>query len=1811
MQLATVLVLLLIVNLPIVTALEISNIQVQDITDDSAVVTWETDEPADSFVRFGEDPQNLMSRGDASRVTDHSVALDNLQPLTTYQFEVESNKVVDNVEGAYHSFQTLAVDITAPGLTISAPEAVQGSRVTINGTSEKGAELQLFVNGIFAAKQQVESQSSAELVPFVFTDVLLVDNTLNEIKVDSKDRSGNTNTASVSVSADAKRPVFELTPLPAIIGELSVKLQGKISEEVSYEVFVNNGSVVQKDGLEVDETLNLQEGNNTVRITAVDKAGWDAEETFNVLADSRVPSIRAELAKGYEYYEGRAESDITGETEAGATVYLYIYRPLSYEFKPDFSKAVAKTTADVNGSFSFNDVKFSQSVFDASLGDLKPREVPSDLLQATIYPIEQIAADQENTYFVYLIAEDQTGKTAYWQQTVNVNRCLSTNFAFGVETLTQFTGPLKLNPILMDEGRQEVQATFKLNYLGKGLPEVGPSGDEISKGFRLQGTPRIEPACTQSMRDDDKFGVGCTIFPRSTRNIVKSPDDSAIFGLWQLGSTQDMSKREDDFWNDFEKRQIVFPLKVQIEYQERTGKDAQGNDQWSETKVQTSCQDLSYFVDVPLKSNELLPDFIADEGIDALDFTVKQIQNAREYVETAYIITGISCISSFLLRFVTRGVRIATSRLEAYFSAVKTKLTPAQMEEQGACPVPGKGQETLYLQSTVENWYRMLSADQAKYEASIPAKVVETFLADGGSIGDATKKILLDERCPRTAGAWKLEAALDTAYKWTCDRAFCRAVPAGWTATKTEEEISKVILEGQQCAVTGRGIPLQKVEGCKELLRQDATPLDPTLKIDDVGGVCWRRGDGSDQLYYYDERNQDSALAAKGIYRLTPVRRALSNVGDLSEPLVVTQPDGSDYYVAGQDKSCQQVCDDRRKPGFEEDNLLSYAKLGAQGQDPGLVNHNSNVGIGCYKEELVDGVTQLFDKDGDQLGTKDDKERYAAGYTNDCFINQESAGETFYTQCVCMGKQPNKQTYSNTDRTLRTAEPRDEENNVEEEWSYRQDRIFKETSGPNRKGTYYPDIRYYSGRDLSGAFGANYIFDYFRDQEKVAKVDPHAGFIETAQTLCTSGILKNLVMLESMLTGLRNCLEEAKTTEFHDAGMCKAWFSQQVCGLVYKGVASLLTSCTPSNFDDVGKDSIFGDVGAFVSEGTRAMSSSLQSSITDLKEDYGNAQLNQYFSGGAQGFAQSLCMAAFGFDFPLFSDEFLLDAAYAFPTQSSVLVGPAYRELSTFNPAKQTATFNYEVGAAITPGCRIRRWDVSLKCVGPEDRGLSGVDPTCNGVGCDCLNAQPTSQFAGERVMSLKQGHNLPSGRLFSVPIESPQRVDSHFRYDHVKVELELDPAEDPEFCIDPEVRQGNKAVYYYPITDTTPAGFVQCEVNAATGQYSCPEFAKLFGFGGAYLQEPYMTCFDKKTSNYVDCQTPNLFLDGDIIQVRVSLNTDGKPYCLKRTVTNVAGIPDNVIYQVPEQLNGPLNIEQSLGTVQASMFRGGANVLEKVAAADRSNRLGCNIAYPGSPATVDATKEYEFKYKFVTADALELSIPPGVSVLGTYTDKGGLLALSERTQLTLDEINRAQFDVQGFVASNVLGGINPAEQPGQCTYRIRAQSAFSQSDNVRNIAVEYELLDVDEGGSCLLPKNQVKATQGKARHPGQIRIQLQETAVAQAGGLHEFFMAQNYDHVHALALDIMNRHEGDFTNAVAIYYDVASWIMKGNREKDPKKYSNGVQNGLNYFFQRKFGGVDAPVYGPDVTSKPEYDKIKNYLCEVDKVFGGVNQGKC
>ncbi|MEW6709911.1 MAG: fibronectin type III domain-containing protein [Candidatus Riflebacteria bacterium] len=121
----------------------ITEVMVQSLTENSAVITWKTNESSDSNVDYAQGPigldpySNLAS--DPAMVTDHRVTLNGLLPGHTYHFRVRSLDFERN-EGVSSDYQFNTPSGDAPGMPVSfainAPTEMERIVLTWNSNAE-------------------------------------------------------------------------------------------------------------------------------------------------------------------------------------------------------------------------------------------------------------------------------------------------------------------------------------------------------------------------------------------------------------------------------------------------------------------------------------------------------------------------------------------------------------------------------------------------------------------------------------------------------------------------------------------------------------------------------------------------------------------------------------------------------------------------------------------------------------------------------------------------------------------------------------------------------------------------------------------------------------------------------------------------------------------------------------------------------------------------------------------------------------------------------------------------------------------------------------------------------------------------------------------------------------------------------------------------------------------------------------------------------------------------------------------------------------------------------------------------------------------------------------------------------------------------------------------------------------------------------------------------------------------------------------------------------------------------------------------
>lgn len=252
------------------TAPVISNILISEITMNSAVVSWKTNEPATSMIWYSS--SSPINKDDASkvkidsRVLDHSFKISGLSTDTKYYVIVGGSDLAGNKsESAEQSFTTLKSDTTAPlFMSIAIVNTTDISTgMFIHANEPVKVSVTYGVAGISNTKIVSEDTLAADHTMAI---VGLTANTNYTAKVKITDKSGNmteSDTVSWKTSLDIKAPVISnvsvSTSLLAKEALISWKTDEQSDSRVSYSTTstFDSVSVVSSGKMVTNHELKL------------------------------------------------------------------------------------------------------------------------------------------------------------------------------------------------------------------------------------------------------------------------------------------------------------------------------------------------------------------------------------------------------------------------------------------------------------------------------------------------------------------------------------------------------------------------------------------------------------------------------------------------------------------------------------------------------------------------------------------------------------------------------------------------------------------------------------------------------------------------------------------------------------------------------------------------------------------------------------------------------------------------------------------------------------------------------------------------------------------------------------------------------------------------------------------------------------------------------------------------------------------------------------------------------------------------------------------------------------------------------------------------------------------------------------------------------------------------------------------------------------------------------------------------------------------------------------------------------------------
>ena len=295
----------------------ISNIAINNITRDSATITWTTDQPTSTIFEYGTTTSYGSSINDASLTTSHSILLTNLTQGTIYHFRVTSKNsygFASTSEDNTFTTQSLPSPIT---LTITSPQngdTINKTETMVTGTmtNSTNSETGITVNGILANVHGNE---------FVANHVPLTEGA-NTLTVKATDAAGNTNTTSITVNAGTTVSYIKLTSnIESGISPLTVYFSNETSNlpPASYQIDFEGDGVIDYAGTTFENISHTytSEGIFYPIITVTDNLGNAYSDTAAITVFSKTEMDN--LLKGK--WDGMKGALASGDVETAVSYF--------------------------------------------------------------------------------------------------------------------------------------------------------------------------------------------------------------------------------------------------------------------------------------------------------------------------------------------------------------------------------------------------------------------------------------------------------------------------------------------------------------------------------------------------------------------------------------------------------------------------------------------------------------------------------------------------------------------------------------------------------------------------------------------------------------------------------------------------------------------------------------------------------------------------------------------------------------------------------------------------------------------------------------------------------------------------------------------------------------------------------------------------------------------------------------------------------------------------------------------------------------------------------------------------------------------------------------------------------------------------------------------------------------------------------------------------------------------------------------------------------------------------------------------------
>ena len=649
--------------------------------------------------------------------------------------------------------------------------------------------------------------------------------------------------------------------------------------------------------------LSNNDGVYSLLIEVLDQANNRVLIEKTITLDTKKPDIEiTNPPTGTLIYENYAnEIDITGKTEPGARVHLYVHRtPFGQINTSAGISGIGNTldslpetqleancqlalrslgscreaadysvTADSNGRFTIENVDVTRFLGIAmQLEEVDP---------ATLYYNRDIQLDK--TAKLIFVVTDKTGLRNMKEHALRLGTCWTGNQTWSITPLTQYQSPTFISPQRLADNKEIINFYLKYDYLGQGQ---SPKVKSVSIQRACSGTEVLK---------DPRFNISCKLMPSGGTSIVNNAGDHSYTSI-PLNRLPNMDRYLGDDWGAFYKamsNELVFPMKVIISFEYTDNGE-------TKKETQTTCQEVAFVMDNALiDPRKVLPDWLLYDFVDFLQNSVKSLNDVNKALTQVLEVVVIGCVSSFVLRLVMQTIR----RFDTFYAEKEFALKNGF--EIAKAIGGAKSEDQDYCQKVVVNAMRANSivGKDAKQDSFSPkewAKFKLKYLSDADLL-----------KCfPKVYASWTQEAQFYKYYRYTCDRVFGHKTPSRWTEALDDKALQQKIESGQSCendeSVRGKALMVASCEQAAKDMGISGNALysvkyeagDKCVKVSGPSTV--NKGGTNTGLYKIGDNLGGNVYAATQI-------KALNSIETIH---IIKKTDTQ--FLTNQDQTCAQVC---------------------------------------------------------------------------------------------------------------------------------------------------------------------------------------------------------------------------------------------------------------------------------------------------------------------------------------------------------------------------------------------------------------------------------------------------------------------------------------------------------------------------------------------------------------------------------------------------------------------------------------------------------------------------------------------------------------------------------------------------------------------------------------------------------------------------------------------------------------------------------------------------------------------------------------